>query len=38
MCGHVTFQTAIGGEHGVTDKALVGLETGVGADVGLENT
>ena len=33
----MAFEAAVGGEHGVTDEALVGLEAGVGADMGLEH-
>lgn len=35
--GHVAPQAAAGGEGGVTHHALVGLQAGVGPDVGLED-
>lgn len=38
MRGHVAPQAAAGGEGGVTHQALVGLQSGVGPDVGLEDT
>ena len=38
MCGHMPLEAAVGGEGGVTDATLVGLDPCVGADVRLEHS